>query len=65
MPLYDYQCTDCQKNWEIQQSIKDQPIKECPYCHNPTAQRLISQGSGVIFKGSGFYQTDYKNKETS
>lgn len=60
MPTYEYKCLDCFKIFEIFQSMKDEPIKVCPEC-NGKLNRLIGSGAGTIFKGSGFYQTDYKN----
>ena len=61
MPTYDYQCLDCQEVFEAFQKITDQPLKICPKCKGKV-KRLISSGSGLIFKGSGFYATDYKKK---
>ena len=63
MPTYDYRCTSCNYTWEVFQSIKDKKITTCPKCQKETAERLISKGNGVIFKGSGFYETDYKRKK--
>ena len=60
MPTYDYECLDCQERFEIFQSITEEPIKKCINC-NGNIKRIISGGSGLIFKGSGFYITDYKN----
>ena len=65
MPTYEYECEKCGKKFEAFQSIMAKPLTECPKCKG-RVKRLISSGIGVIFKGSGFYQTDYKNKkETS
>ena len=61
MPTYDYRCEDCQHRFEEIQSITADPIKTCPKCKKDTVRRLISGGGGVIFKGSGFFCTDYKN----
>src|ERR1700709_1934320 len=61
MPTYEYRCSNCGHEFEKFQSIKAAPIKECPACGQPTAQRLISKGGGLIFKGSGFYITDYRS----
>ena len=61
MPTYDYKCEKCGEVFERFQSIMDEPIKECPECSGPV-RRLIGAGAGVIFKGSGFYQTDYTDK---
>lgn len=60
LPTYDYKCLHCGHTFELFQSIKDDPIKVCPKC-NGEVKRLIGAGAGPIFKGSGFYQTDYKN----
>lgn len=59
MPTYEYECTSCHIRFEKFQSIKDDPLSMCPEC-NGTLKRLISAGMGIIFKGSGFYTTDYK-----
>ena len=59
MPTYEYQCLKCKKKFEKFQKMNDAPLKKCLKCGGK-AQRLISAGSGLIFKGSGFYITDYK-----
>ncbi len=59
MPTYEYECDNCNKTFEVFQKITDEPIKKCPKC-NKKISRLIGGGSGVIFKGSGFYATDYR-----
>ncbi len=64
MPTYDYQCLDCGEAFEAFQKITDQPLKNCPNCQGKV-KRLISSGSGLIFKGSGFYATDYKKKASA
>ena len=61
MPTYDYKCTECNYTFEVFQRMSDEPLKKCPKC-NGVLKRLIGAGAGPIFKGSGFYQTDYKNK---
>ena len=61
MPTYDYICTDCNYKFEHFQSMSDEPIMICPKCGG-RVRRLISGGTGLIFKGSGYYLTDYKNK---
>ncbi len=61
MPTYEYRCPSCGFQFEEFQSILDDPITECPKCHK-TTHRIISGGAGLIFKGSGFYETDYKRK---
>lgn len=65
MPNYDYICDHCKKTFEFHQSMKDEPFKECPSCHNMSLRRLIGTGAGIIFKGSGFYETDYKRSSAS
>lgn len=62
MPTYEYECKDCGYRFEKFQNIKDEPVKKCPKCGGRT-KRLIGTGAGIIFKGSGFYHTDYKIKE--
>lgn len=62
MPKYDYCCKDCGE-MEIEQSIKDNVLANCPKCGSMDFKKMVSRGANVIFKGSGFYQTDYKNKE--
>jgi putative FmdB family regulatory protein len=61
MPTYEYECTACGHRFELFQKITEQPFGKCPKC-NKKAKRLISAGSGLIFKGSGFYITDYRKK---
>jgi putative FmdB family regulatory protein len=63
MPTYDYYCTECGFEFEEFQSIASDPIEECPKC-GKLVKRKITGGSGLIFKGSGFYITDYKNKNS-
>lgn len=64
MPTYEYYCTSCGFEFEEFQSIASEPIQVCPQC-NGKVQRKISGGSGLIFKGNGFYITDYKRKNSS
>ena len=59
MPTYDYSCLDCNKNFTKFQSITSEPFVECPTCAKPI-RRNVSSGTGIHFKGSGFYVTDYK-----
>ncbi len=60
MPTYDYECKKCGHVFELFQNITDEPIDSCPECKGKV-RRIIGTGAGIIFKGSGFYQTDYKN----
>ncbi|TGM61880.1 FmdB family zinc ribbon protein [Leptospira adleri] len=61
MPTYDYKCKACGKTFEEFHSMKDDPIRDCPLCGKKgEVERMISNGSGIIFKGTGFYVTDYK-----
>ncbi len=62
MPNYDYKCENCGHEFEIFQSMKDAKLKKCPECKKNKLVRLIGSGGGLIFKGTGFYLTDYKNK---
>lgn len=61
MPTYDYECSACGHKYELFQSITAKPVKRCPVCGRSTAKRLIGSGAGVIFRGSGFYATDYRS----
>ncbi|MCK5225627.1 MAG: zinc ribbon domain-containing protein [Planctomycetes bacterium] len=61
MPTYDYICENCGCKFEQFQSIVAKPLRKCPECKKLKLKRLIGAGSGVIFKGSGFYQTDYRS----
>ena len=61
MPTYDYQCLECGHEFDAFQHITEEPLKTCPVC-GKEVKRLIGAGAGLIFKGSGFYITDYKNK---
>lgn len=64
MPTYDYKCNECEKVFEHFQSMSEEVLKEC-FCEKKgKVTRLISGGSGIIFKGSGFYVTDYKKPST-
>ena len=62
MPTYDYECKKCHYHFEEFQSIIAQPLKNCPKCNGPL-RRLIGGGGAIIFKGSGFYATDYRSEE--
>ena len=61
MPTYDYVCRKCGHHLEQFQSIKDEPLKRCPACRKLGLQRQIGGGAGLLFKGSGFYITDYRS----
>jgi putative FmdB family regulatory protein len=60
MPTYEYVCKQCGNTFEEMQSIADQPLKRCPQCHTDNLVRAVGAGGGFIFKGSGFYLTDYR-----
>ena len=60
MPTYEYRCLKCGKHFDALQSMKDKPLTKCIHCKGKV-ERLIGSGAGIIFKGTGFYQTDYKN----
>ena len=62
MPTYDYLCENCGHKFEHFQSITASSLRKCPECKKNKLRRLIGAGSGVIFKGSGFYQTDYRSE---
>jgi len=62
MPTYDYECRACGHTFERFQSITAAAVRTCPQCRRRTVRRLIGTGAGVIFKGSGFYQTDYRSE---
>ena len=68
MPTYEYACAKCGQHFDAFQSMRDQPFRECPkeLCRLPTwgrgkVKRLLGTGAGIIFKGSGFYSTDYRS----
>lgn len=65
MPTYDYECPKCGHAFELVQSMRDEPIKRCPKCKKLGVKRLVGGGAGLIFKGTGFYITDYKNKDSA
>ncbi len=65
MPTYEYRCENCENEIEVMQSMKDAPLTKCDKCGKETLKKMVSGGAGLIFKGSGFYLTDYKNKNTS
>ena len=63
MPTYDYRCESCKNTFEYFQNMSDKPLNKCPDC-NRKVRRLVSGGTGLIFKGSGFYLTDYAKDKT-
>jgi len=63
MPTYDYECKDCHHTFELFQSMSAKPLRKCPKCGGKV-KRLIGTGAGIIFKGTGFYETDYKRKNS-
>ena len=64
MPTYEYECGKCGYQFERFQSITAAPVKTCPKCRG-RVHRMLTTGSGIIFKGSGFYETDYKHQHAS
>jgi putative FmdB family regulatory protein len=60
MPIYEYECQNCGHHFEELQSMSEAPLVKCPNCGKDELKKLIGSGGGIIFKGSGFYQTDYK-----
>jgi len=64
MPTYDYKCKECENEFEKFQQMTDKLVRKCPKCGGKV-QRLIGKGAGVVFKGTGFYETDYKKNPVS
>lgn len=64
MPTYDYECGDCRHKFEVFQNMMEKPLTDCPKCKGKI-ERLIGSGCGLIFKGSGFFVTDYKKSASS
>lgn len=62
MPTYDYECDACQHSFELFQGINDPVKKKCPVCKKNKLRRLFGSGAAIVFKGSGFYQTDYRSE---
>ncbi len=62
MPTYDYECDACGHQFEQYQGINDPKLKKCPECKKLKLRRLIGTGAAIVFKGSGFYQTDYRSE---
>jgi putative FmdB family regulatory protein len=65
MPTYAYECEACGHGFEAFESMTSKPQRTCPECGKPKLRRLIGAGAGIIFKGSGFYQTDYRSPSYS
>ncbi|MFN3485452.1 MAG: FmdB family zinc ribbon protein [Planctomycetota bacterium] len=65
MPTYDYECGDCSHTFEVFEGMNVQGLRECPKCGKKQAKRLIGIGGGLVFKGSGFYVTDYKRSSSA
>jgi putative FmdB family regulatory protein len=62
MPTYDYHCDACEHDFELFQSITSEPERKCPKCGKKKLRRLIGTGAAIMFKGSGFYTTDYRSE---
>jgi putative FmdB family regulatory protein len=62
MPTYEYVCDACQHQFDEFQSFKDEPLKVCPECNQEKLRRLFGTGAAILFKGSGFYETDYRSE---
>src|SRR5437870_3021837 len=62
MPTYEYECDACNHNFDEFQSMSEKPLKKCPKCGKRKLRRLFGTGAAVLFKGSGFYQTDYRSE---
>lgn len=62
MPTYDYSCDACKHSFEVFESISAEPQTKCPKCKKKKLRRLFGAGAGLVFKGSGFYQTDYRSE---
>lgn len=62
MPTYEYTCDACEHRFDEFQSFSEPPLKKCPECGKPKLRRLFGAGAAIVFKGSGFYQTDYRSE---
>ena len=62
MPTYEYVCDACKHDFEEMQSFSDEPLTKCPKCKKKKLRRLFGTGASIIFKGSGFYETDYRSE---
>ena len=65
MPTYEYACQSCGHDLEVFQRMSEDPIDVCPSCNTPSLKRKIGVGAGIIFKGGGFYETDFKDRKGS
>lgn len=65
MPTYEYACASCGHDMEAFQRMSDDPLEVCPACEQPALKRKIGRGAGIIFKGGGFYETDFKDRKGS
>lgn len=63
MPTYEYSCKNCGHELESFQRMSEDPLVDCPTCDTPSLKRKIGLGAGIIFKGGGFYETDFKDKK--
>jgi putative FmdB family regulatory protein len=63
MPTYEYECEACGHRFDLFQPMASDPVRTCPSCKKRRVRRLIGAGAGIIFRGSGFYQTDYRSPE--
>jgi putative FmdB family regulatory protein len=62
MPTYEYHCDACEHHFDEFQSITEKPLKKCPECGRPKLRRIFGTGAAILFKGSGFYETDYRSE---
>jgi len=65
MPTYEYACQSCGHDLEVFQRMSEEPLEVCPSCNEPALKRKIGLGAGIIFKGGGFYETDFKSRKGS
>ncbi|MFN4227685.1 MAG: FmdB family zinc ribbon protein [Candidatus Ratteibacteria bacterium] len=63
MPTYEYECKNCGYKFDKFQKMSEDPLKVCPKCNNESLRRLVGVGGGVIYKGPGFYTTEYRSEE--
>ncbi len=62
MPTYEYHCDACEHNFDEFQSMSEAPLKKCPKCKKPKLRRVFGTGAAILFKGAGFYETDYRSE---